>query len=738
MAKFLISCIPILGLVGWQSTPNARTEIASLVQARNVGALRRFSGPELAKDLQAFDFLNLGGVYGGGSQGWAVVFVREPLNATEYAVVHTPTGMEDIGSQVFEFREGKLVRKIAEADRQGFRLVHHNFETVEFRPEKMELTVRDRFRMRREKPSSGSTILRLGSHLKVSDLRTSTGNKVPFAQGGGVVIFPSPSADQPELVIEYSGKINLPFIGGMTRQNEMSLAGDIWYPTLGRWPATYTAKLKFPRGWRAIAPGVAGPVVPGATQDEQTFRMDVANCFFSMSVGQYRSRSLKTPGLEIETASANMSEADMDLQNRVSAPVFAYLAKFKKYPFPKFTFLESQCMFGGALEAYSHATYEQNWLPDEEPHEPAHTWFGGIVPNTYLTSLWNESFASWFETHFKRENGMCPPAEARRAFIEFPYAAQSFERFPVARAGSEQGTDASDLGYNKGAYVLQMLETVIGPEKVVAAIQEFLRAHPAGEPAEWPDFEAACERVVGEDLSWFFDQWLRRVGSPRVKVRDATWTAGKLRVRFDWVGAGYRMPTEALLRFDTGPEIATRVTIPASGDLIIPTTSKPKLVALDPYNRLLRHRDPGEVPQSLSGQIGRFKRFVATGMSATEEVMGGKPRIGQRLTSIPSILKNVCLMVPATEPRIASYLRQEGVAVKGSSVTWRGTTVDMNRGGMILRVPKEDGWLIIVCGKPKLEARMNQAQFALFDELGRAVRTRTEPRTTGGLAVAVR
>ena len=35
-------------------------------------------------------------------------------------------------------------------------------------------------------------------------------------------------------------------------------------------------------------------------------------------------------------------------------------------------------------------------------HEIAHTWWGGVVPNTYTRTLWNESFAEYSDGLYGR------------------------------------------------------------------------------------------------------------------------------------------------------------------------------------------------------------------------------------------------------------------------------------------------------------------------------------------------
>ncbi|WP_146014244.1 M1 family metallopeptidase, partial [Pseudomonas sp. GW460-E13] len=69
------------------------------------------------------------------------------------------------------------------------------------------------------------------------------------------------------------------------------------------------------------------------------------------------------------------------------ASIIQFYERFAPYPFSQYGGLDSETYGGGAMEAYSYATYGGG-LPSEDPHEPAHTWWGGLINNTYFHSFW--------------------------------------------------------------------------------------------------------------------------------------------------------------------------------------------------------------------------------------------------------------------------------------------------------------------------------------------------------------
>ena len=69
------------------------------------------------------------------------------------------------------------------------------------------------------------------------------------------------------------------------------------------------------------------------------------------------------------------------------------------------------------------------------------------------------------------------------------------------------------LVYQKGGSVLQMLRGQVGTENFWTAIREYYRRHQNGN-ASSDDLRRAFEETSGQDLKWFFDQWLHGTTTP--------------------------------------------------------------------------------------------------------------------------------------------------------------------------------------------------------------------------------
>src|SRR5258708_36136789 len=96
-------------------------------------------------------------------------------------------------------------------------------------------------------------------------------------------------------------------------------------------------------------------------------------------------------------------------------------------------------------------------------HELAHSWWGGLVPNTYTVDMWNEGFASYSERLLGEATKPEPPT-GLRAGEERVSRWKPPARIPIIGAGDALDHPQSLVGYLKGAAVLHMLRRTVGEE----------------------------------------------------------------------------------------------------------------------------------------------------------------------------------------------------------------------------------------------------------------------------------
>jgi aminopeptidase N len=153
-------------------------------------------------------------------------------------------------------------------------------------------------------------------------------------------------------------------------------------------------------------------------------------------------------------------------------------------------------------------------------HELFHHWFGDYVTCESWSHLpLNESFANyseflWATQKYGKDEGDLVYINALQDYL---YEA-SQKQVPLIRFDYLSKEDMFDAhSYQKGGRVLQQLRMEVGDEAFFASLNHYLKSH-AFQTAEIEDLRISFEKITGRDLKWFFDQWFKLPGHPRLKV----------------------------------------------------------------------------------------------------------------------------------------------------------------------------------------------------------------------------
>lgn len=723
----LFACMPIFPLIP-PAVSVQMPALDSLAVSHDVAALKALASPALLKSRpNAFDFLQTGGSYGVGKYGWHVYELHEVATNKVDAVFSTPLTCEDIGEQVFRWDGQRLTAYVSEAETFGIRLVNHTI-TARFKPNQKWAGFVDKVQFE-QKGVDTSFQFRLANHYKVTSITDDAGHPVPFASAGGVVSLAAPAIKGPfQYTVSYDGVVDLPQYAGSIASDEILLAQDYWYPLLGREPASYTLTSYTPKDWKVIGQGVLQSQKSVGDEVESVFKMDLPVVYFSFSSAKFNVATDEIGKWRFSTYAFGVAQQRLHEENLLQSDVVAFYDKYySPFPFPTWATVATPRYGGGALEAYSYATY--GGLPDEDAHEPSHTWWGGILPNSYLKSQWNESFAVFSESFFQRERELGNREERRKAFVEDAYPDAAFEASPISEGPPELGPAAGALGYGKGSMVLQMLESEMGTEMFLKCLHAWLATGGNGQLAEWSDFEAAVNRTTGKSYDWFFNEWMNRKGWPDFQINKPTYRNGQVTANVLFHGQPYRITIEVLLEFPGGSLETKRVVIGGSGELSIPVSRKPTLVSFDPWRRLLRAYHPDEAPYSLSNIVHSGHRFVDPAHPDWLSILSGSAAV----TTLPTNLDGLVIVgAPQSLPQLKPLFDQVGFSVSGNKLTYDGTTIDLDHGGAfaVADLPG-GGHCCLALGKILFPPNVGRSRICLVDEYGRFLRGYTPPKTSG-------
>lgn len=160
-------------------------------------------------------------------------------------------------------------------------------------------------------------------------------------------------------------------------------------------------------------------------------------------------------------------------------------------------------------------------------HELAHSWFGNLVTCRNWAELWlNEGFATFMEAAYleRSRDRATYMAKIRSDAGEFLAGDSSNRRrhglFNHRADEVSALFDNASTTYQKGSAIVHTLREQVGNDAFWKAIKIYLDRHRFGS-VETTDLQRVMEEASGQDLKWFFDQWIYGGGSPRLDVSQS-------------------------------------------------------------------------------------------------------------------------------------------------------------------------------------------------------------------------
>ena len=261
-----------------------------------------------------------------------------------------------------------------------------------------------------------------------------------------------------------------------------------------------------------------------------------------------------------------------------------------KYPWPRYAQTTVTDFIGGMENV--GATTLVDWLPDAKayrdrpwfrhtliPHELAHQWFGNLVTTENWVNYWlNEGMAEFMVgQYWGSKLGRTAEDEFYLDQYRQYLSLDKRRRVPLASFNSNNV-------YTKGALVLQMLKKQLGPERFWASINRYLTRHAFGN-ATSDGLRRAVLDATGQNLEWFWNQWIYQAGHPEFLVAAAyDSAAGALALTVRQTQVDTARTDSTGIRFSTPQVFQGAVSVrvgTAKGDVR-------KLVALDGREQVIR------------------------------------------------------------------------------------------------------------------------------------------------------
>ena len=232
----------------------------------------------------------------------------------------------------------------------------------------------------------------------------------------------------------------------------------------------------------------------------------------------------------------------------------------------------------------------------------AHQWWGVSVSPASKDDWWlSDGFSRYSEAMYVES--AAGAAGLEEAVKDMSVGALAYDTVPLSSASKLDifSTEFQSLATDKGAMILHMLRWVLGEDKYNKTMREFATEF-AGKGASMDDFKTIAEKNYGQQLTWFFSQWLDSTGAPEFKIKYTTYRLGGAATQlpkeektpgFRVTGEIsqdldlFRMPVD--LRIDTdGKTENQRIEVEGTtSPFSIETFGRPRRISIDPDHHVL-------------------------------------------------------------------------------------------------------------------------------------------------------
>ncbi len=295
--------------------------------------------------------------------------------------------------------------------------------------------------------------------------------------------------------------------------------------------------------------------------------------------------------------------------NNIKTKIIPMTTEFSRlygvHPFEKngFATLNNQFTWGGMENQTLTSLCPNCWSENLVSHEFAHQWMGDMITCGTWADIWlNEGFATysealWFEytggyTAYKNDiNG-----DASGYLSSNPGWPIYNPAWAITTPNNNTLFNTA-ITYNKGACVLHMLRYVLGDSVFFAALKSYTTdaINFKFSTSVTADFVTKINQATGQDLSWFFDQWVYGPNHPVYQngyyissLGGGMWRTTFITRQTQSNAGFFKMPLQLKLVFSSGPDSTINVMNDVNNQTFTFTSDRqPTSLQFDPKNNIV-------------------------------------------------------------------------------------------------------------------------------------------------------
>jgi hypothetical protein len=256
----------------------------------------------------------------------------------------------------------------------------------------------------------------------------------------------------------------------------------------------------------------------------------------------------------------------------------------------------------------------QWWEATLSPTTRNHQWLSNGLP-TYSEVLWTGHTAG--------------PGAMETQVREVMVESLTVDSVPIIQSSrlEDYSPELWALTGSKGAAVMHMLRHIVGDEKFFPILKALAQEN-LWKSVNTDDFKRIAEKISGQDLGYFFIQWIESSGAPEFKLEYTVFRTqkgfrvmGKISQDLDT----FRMPVDLRIETEGNPEEKRVEVVGTSSEFSVDTFGKPKNVVIDPNNQVLRYSNQVRVAVAIRrgeqhAELSEFADALKEYMRALETV----------------------------------------------------------------------------------------------------------------------
>lgn len=495
--------------------------------------------------------------------------------------------------------------------------------------------------------------------------------------------------------------------------------------------------------YRVISNGVLVSSKPDAAGKMKTWhwRMDqpFSSYLVSIIVGEYAEIDGKFQGKPV----VSYVYPDQVENGRLSLGKLPEMVAFFSeklsydYPYPKYV---QTMVYGsnGGMENITATTMTDTIVRDQraqidmssddiQSHELAHQWFGDLLTCRDWGEIWlNESFATFMEAVWN---------EHKKGRDEYLYEmfnnqqtsyrawSQGNRRPIVSRRYEDPDALFDSYAYPRGGAVLHMLRFVLGEEPFWKAIRHYLKKYEF-QNVETAQLNVAIEEATGQNLGWFFDEWVYKMGHPEFEIAAKYDGAKTLKLTVKqtqkpddqrpWFQSPdfFTTPVEIAITTTAGEKVRRVFIDQPEKEFSFEVDSKPLIVNFDRGNNLLKtvkfERGDDEVAYQLlhdADSTGRVRAAIElrtkrseTGAKALSEAAGKDSFWAVRLEAVKSLAE---YKTEASRAGLLAAVKDKDSRIRRAAITGLAAFKDKQLAELFTSIIKTDQSYYVVAEAAK-------------------------------------